>query len=38
MRYLHVEKNLAHNDIKLENFLIMQDEVCVLADFGFSLF
>lgn len=37
VRYLHVDKNLAHRDLKLENILMSADRKTVkLADFGFS--
>lgn len=35
LAYLH-ERNILHNDMKLENILIMEDGHIVLADFGIS--
>lgn len=33
--YLHNSKNVAHNDIKLENLMIKENSL-LLADFGFA--
>jgi len=34
--YLHEEKRIAHNDVKLENVLVFANGVCKLADFEFA--
>lgn len=37
INYLHNEKNIAHNDIKLENIFLFKNQNCIkLADFGFA--
>lgn len=36
LEYLHDEMDIAHNDIKLGNVFISEDNNCLLADFGFA--
>ena len=35
LQYMHAH-NVAHRDLKLENFLISAEKVSMLADFGFA--
>lgn len=35
LKFLH-DKDIAHNDIKLENIFLFENNIVKLADFGFA--
>jgi serine/threonine protein kinase len=36
MTYLHIDKNISHRDIKLENILIFDNFTAKICDFGYA--